>query len=37
MKITPDLLLFPLKLGGVLQGVPLPITERKQFTFAVSE
>lgn len=37
MKITPDLLLFPLKLGGVSQGVPLPITERKQFTFAVSE
>lgn len=37
MKITPDLMLFPLKLGGVLQGVPLPITERKQYTFAVSE
>lgn len=35
MKITPDLMLFPLKLGGVLQGVPLPITERKQYTFAV--
>lgn len=35
MKITPDFLLFPLKLGGVVQGVPLPITERKQYTFGV--
>jgi ribosomal protein S7 len=35
MKITPELMLFPLKLGGVVQGVPLPITERKQYTFAV--
>jgi ribosomal protein S7 len=35
MKITPDLLLFPLKLGGVLQGVPLPISERKQYTFSI--
>lgn len=34
-NITPDLILYPLKLGGVLQKVPLPISERKQFTFAV--
>jgi len=35
IKITPSLLLFPLKLGGVIQGVPLAITERKQYIFAV--
>lgn len=34
-NITPDLILYPLKLGGVIQRVPLPISERKQFTFAV--
>jgi len=33
--ITPDLLLFPLKLGGKVRNVPLGITERKQYTFAV--
>lgn len=37
LKITPDLIAFPLKLGGSVQSVPMPITERKQFTFAVSE
>lgn len=36
MKITPEVLLFPKKLGGVTQGVPLPIGERKQYTFAVN-
>lgn len=35
MKITPDLMLFPLKLGGVVEGVPLSISERKQYTFGV--
>lgn len=35
MKITPDLMLFPLKLGGVVEGVPLYISERKQYTFGV--
>jgi ribosomal protein S7 len=35
LKITPDLILYPLKLGGVLQRVPMPICERKQYTFAV--
>jgi len=35
MKITPELLLFPKKLGGIIHWVPLPIGERKQYTFAV--
>jgi len=35
MKITPDFILLPLKLGGSLKYVPLPITEKKQYTFAV--
>jgi ribosomal protein S7 len=35
LKITPDILVYPLKLGGVVQKVPLPIGARKQYTFAV--
>jgi len=35
MKITPEVLLIPRKIGGKIQGVPLPISERKQYTFAV--
>lgn len=35
MKITPEVLLFPIKRGGGVQLVPLPINERKQYTFAV--
>jgi len=35
MKITPEVLLFPKRLGGAIQGVPLAIGERKQYTFAV--
>lgn len=35
MKITPEVLLFPIKRGGGIQLVPLPITERKQYTFGV--
>jgi len=34
MKITPGILLVPLKIGGVVQGVPVAISERKQYTFA---
>lgn len=37
MKITPEVLLFPKKRGGGVQLVPLAITERKQYTFAVNE
>jgi hypothetical protein len=36
MKITPEVLLFPKKRGGGVQLVPLPISERKQFTFGVN-
>jgi hypothetical protein len=35
MKITPEVLLIPRKIGGKIQGVPLPISERKQYTFSV--
>jgi hypothetical protein len=33
LKLLPEVLLFPKKLGGRIQGVPLPITERKQLSF----
>lgn len=35
LRITPDLMVYPLKLGGQIQRVPLPITPKKQYTFAV--
>lgn len=35
MQLTPDMLLFPKKLGGTLQYVPMPIGERKQYTFTI--
>lgn len=35
MKIMPEVMLFPKKLGGQIQGVPFPISERKQYTFAI--
>jgi len=35
LNITPELILFPKKLGGTSKYVPLPIIERKQYTFAV--
>lgn len=35
LRITPTVILFPLRLGGTVQGVPMPISERKQYTFAV--
>lgn len=37
VKITPGVLLTPYKLGGMVYGVPIPISERKQYTFAVNE
>jgi ribosomal protein S7 len=37
MKITPTVLLVPLKLSGTVHGVPVAISERKQYTFAVNE
>jgi ribosomal protein S7 len=33
-QITPSVLLFPFKIGGKIQGVPLPISWRKKWTFA---
>jgi len=30
MKVTPNIYLLPLKLGGRSVGVPLPITEKKK-------
>ena len=35
MKISPSVLLIPLKRSGVIQGVPFPITDRKKVTFAI--
>lgn len=35
MQITPDMLLFPKKMGGAIHYVPMPIGERKQYTFAI--
>ena len=37
MKITPTVLLVPLKWSGSIHGVPVAISERKQYTFAVNE
>lgn len=34
IKLTPNVLLFPYKLGGKLQGVPLPISLNKKLTYA---
>jgi hypothetical protein len=33
-KITPNILLFPYKLGGRIEGVPLPISWRKKLTYS---
>jgi len=35
MKITPSLVLLPIRKSGALHGVPFPISQRKQITFAV--
>jgi len=35
MKIMPDIWLFPRKLGGRIQSIPLPIHEWKQYTFTI--
>jgi len=35
MKITPEVLLVSRKIGGKNQGIPLPISERKQYILAV--
>ena len=35
LNIAPNFMVYPIKLGGQIQKVPLPITPRKQYTFAV--
>jgi ribosomal protein S7 len=35
MKITPSLVLLPIRKAGSTHGVPFPINQRKQITFAV--
>jgi hypothetical protein len=35
MRITPDLILFPKKLGGKIHYMPMPIIESKQYIFAI--
>jgi ribosomal protein S7 len=34
LKITPDVILFPYRRSGVVNMVPMPITIKKQITFA---
>lgn len=34
LKITPCILLLPLKIGGKVQGVPLPISWKKRLTYS---
>ena len=35
IKATPAIFLLPVRLGSFTQGVPMPISEKKQITFAV--
>lgn len=35
LKISPNVILFPIKKSGVVQGAPFPISRRKQITFAL--
>lgn len=35
LKITPNIMLFPVKRSGVLEAAPFPISRRKQISFAV--
>jgi ribosomal protein S7 len=34
INISPEVLLFPLKLGGLVSEVPMPISLKKQIIFA---
>jgi len=34
IRVTPSMVLLPLRLGGTTKSIPLPITMKKQFTFA---
>ena len=35
VKVSPSVILFPIKKSGVVQRTPFPISRRKQVTFAV--
>ncbi len=35
MKVTPNIILMPIKLGGSSYGIPMPITESKRITFGI--
>lgn len=35
LKISPQIILLPLKLSGVVYGVPFPMGHKKQVTFAI--
>lgn len=35
IKATPLILLLPVRMGSFTQGIPMPMTEKKQITFAV--
>lgn len=35
LRVSPGVILFPIKKSGVVQGAPFPISRRKQITFAM--
>jgi len=35
LKATPIIFLLPVRLGSFTQGVPMPISEKKQVTFTI--
>ncbi len=35
IRVSPSVILFPIKKSGVVQRAPFPISHRKQVTFAV--
>lgn len=35
VKVSPDIILLPVRLGGKSYGVPMPITERKRVSLSV--
>lgn len=35
LKIAPEMILLPIKLGGTIHKIPMPIYENKIYTFAI--